>query len=111
MWVFREKHPDLDVIAPIRVGNNVFIGADCLILPGVTIGDDVVIGARSVVSRDIPAGCVAAGTPAKPIRPLEAYYQKVLDCSVPTKSLAPADKKAFLLKQFGLDGEQRGAGG
>ncbi len=51
-------------ILPIVIGRNVFIGAQCIILKGVTIGDGAVIGAGSVVTRDIPAGAVAAGNPA-----------------------------------------------
>lgn len=53
---------------PIRVGSRVWIGANVVILPGVQIGDGAVIGAGSVVTRDIPAMCVAAGNPARPIR-------------------------------------------
>ena len=55
---------------PIRVGNNVWIGAQVCVLPGVTIGDNSVIGAGSVVSRDIPAGVVAAGNPCRVLRKL-----------------------------------------
>jgi maltose O-acetyltransferase len=47
-----------------RVGSHVFVGANTLILPGVTIGDDVVIGAGSVVTRDIPSNSLAYGNPA-----------------------------------------------
>jgi acetyltransferase-like isoleucine patch superfamily enzyme len=54
--------------APVRIGDNVWIGAKCTITAGVTIGDDSVIGANSVVTRDIPARCLAAGVPARVIR-------------------------------------------
>jgi maltose O-acetyltransferase len=50
---------------PIRVGRNVWIGGGAIILPGVSIGDDALIGAGSVVTRDIPAGAVAFGNPAR----------------------------------------------
>jgi maltose O-acetyltransferase len=50
---------------PIRIGNNVWIGGGAIILPGVTIGVDAVIGAGSVVTRDVPAGVVVVGNPAK----------------------------------------------
>jgi acetyltransferase-like isoleucine patch superfamily enzyme len=50
---------------PIRIGNDVWIGAGVSVLPGVTIGDGAVIGARAVVSKDIPPNAVAVGVPAK----------------------------------------------
>jgi acetyltransferase-like isoleucine patch superfamily enzyme len=56
--------------APIRIGKNVFVGANCTILKGVTIGDGAVIGASSVVTRDIPGQSLVAGNPATIIRPV-----------------------------------------
>ncbi len=55
---------------PIRIGNQVFIGYGSVVLKGVTIGDNSVIGANSVVTRDIPANVIAGGNPCKVIRPL-----------------------------------------
>ncbi len=55
---------------PVTIGNNVWIGFDCCILPGVRIGDGSIIGARSVVDQDIPDFCIAAGNPARVIRTL-----------------------------------------
>jgi maltose O-acetyltransferase len=56
---------------PVIVGNNVWLGRNVAVLPGTTIGDGSVIGANSVVSRDIPPNCFAAGAPARVIRKLE----------------------------------------
>jgi maltose O-acetyltransferase len=56
--------------APIRIGDAVWFGGGAIVLPGVTIGDGCVIGAGSVVTRDVPAGSVAAGNPARIIRRL-----------------------------------------
>lgn len=50
------------------IGNNVFIGCNCIVLKGVKIGDNSVIGAGSVVTKDVPANCMAAGNPAKVIK-------------------------------------------
>ena len=47
------------------IGANVWIGGGAILLPGITIGDDALIGAGSVVTRDIPSGAVAAGNPAR----------------------------------------------
>lgn len=65
-----ERNKGLEYAHPIRVGNNVWIGANTCVLPGVTIGNDCVVGAGSVVNRDIPAGHVAAGNPCRIIRPI-----------------------------------------
>lgn len=54
--------------APVEIGSNVFIGTRTIILKGVRIGDSAVIGAGSVVTSEIPAGCIAAGNPARVIR-------------------------------------------
>ena len=65
---------------PVVIGNNVWIGANCVILPGVTIGDNVVIGAGSVVTKDIPANVVAVGNPCRQLREVgghdKNYYYK-----------------------------------
>ena len=102
VWVLRDRHPDLDVIAPIVVGNNVFIGLGSIVLPGVTIGDNVVIGAGSVVNTSIPSNSIAAGVPARVLRSVEEYEAASLEKGVSTKGLAPAEKRERLLRQFGL---------
>ncbi len=53
---------------PVRIGRRCWIGANAAILPGVTVGDDTVIGAGSVVTRDIPSGVVALGNPCRVLR-------------------------------------------
>lgn len=62
------RNAGLEFAKPITVGNDVWIGGGVKILPNVTIGDNCVIGAGSVVTRDIPANSVAAGNPARVIR-------------------------------------------
>jgi acetyltransferase-like isoleucine patch superfamily enzyme len=54
--------------APVLIGNNVWIGMNATILKGVTVGDGAVIGAHSVVTKDVPAKCVVVGNPAKVIK-------------------------------------------
>ena len=67
-----QRNRGLEYAYPITVGDNVWFGAGVIVLPGVTIGSDTVIGAGSLVNRDIPAGVVAAGNPCRVIRPLTA---------------------------------------
>jgi acetyltransferase-like isoleucine patch superfamily enzyme len=56
---------------PVRIGSNCWFGVGCVVMGGVTIGDRCVIGSNSVVTRDLPAGVIAAGAPAKVIREIE----------------------------------------
>jgi maltose O-acetyltransferase len=57
-----------EYVKPIAIGDNVWLGGGVIVCPGVTIGDDTVVGAGAVVARDLPAGVVAAGVPAKAVR-------------------------------------------
>ena len=54
--------------APITIGENVWLGGGAIVLAGVTVGDDSVVGAGAVVTRDVPAGVVAVGNPARTLR-------------------------------------------
>ncbi len=67
---FTATHLDQNY-AGITIGKRVWVGANCTILPGVTIADHAVIGAGSVVSKDIPPRCVALGVPARVVREFE----------------------------------------
>ena len=57
----------------VHIGRNVWIGANAVIVPGVTIGENAVIGAGSVVTKDIPANVVAAGNPCRVLRPVDEH--------------------------------------
>ena len=58
---------------PIEIGNNVWIGANCVILPGVKVGSNVVIGAGSIVTKNIPGNSIAVGNPCKVIKKKASY--------------------------------------
>lgn len=63
-----QRGKGLEIALPIKVGNNVWIGANVSVLPGVTIGDNTIIGAGSVVNKDIPKGVIAVGNPCRVLR-------------------------------------------
>jgi galactoside O-acetyltransferase len=76
--VLRENHYVYNL--PVRIGRNVWVGSGVQILPGVTIGDNAVVGAGSVVTGDIPANVVALGVPCRVVRAIgerdKRYYFK-----------------------------------
>ncbi len=63
---------------PVSIGSDVWVGGGAIICPGVTIGDRTVIGAGSVVTRDIPPDVVAAGNPCRVLRPIEANDRTIV---------------------------------
>ncbi|WP_214515077.1 sugar O-acetyltransferase [Staphylococcus saprophyticus] len=64
---YKERNIGLEQALPIRIESNVWLGANVVVLPGVTIGEGSVIGAGSTVAKDIPPNVLALGTPAKPV--------------------------------------------
>lgn len=79
-WVFREQERYKNVIryGKIIIKDNCFIGARTIILPGVTIGPNSIVGAGSVVTKDVLPNMVYAGNPARPICSLDDYAEKCL---------------------------------
>lgn len=77
-WAFRRipGHGEVVRFGKIVVGDDTFIGTGSTILPGVTIGKNCVIGAGSIVTKDVPDNTVVAGVPARPICSLDEYEQK-----------------------------------
>ena len=71
-----QRAKGLEIARPITVGNNVWIGANVSVLPGVTIGSRSIIGDGSVVNKDIPEGVIAAGNPCKVIRKITEEDKK-----------------------------------
>jgi maltose O-acetyltransferase len=63
-------------LGAVRIGSRCFFGDSVIVLPGVTIGDDCIIGAGAVVTRDVPAGSVAAGNPAKVLKSTAEYREQ-----------------------------------
>lgn len=104
-WAFRndnEKYKHVIKYGKIEVGEYSFVGARSTILPGVTIGSHCVVGAGSLVNKDVPDGTVVAGVPAKYICTTEEYAEKCL------KNMATdfdeteylSNKKEYLVSHF-----------
>ncbi|MFY0761452.1 acyltransferase [Metabacillus dongyingensis] len=100
IWVLRglkEKNRYSNIIGKITIGNNVFIGVDAIILPGVEIGDNSIIAAGSIVTKSFPPNSIIGGNPAKIICSLEEYLDKSSGYLIDTKHLSENEKKKFLL--------------
>lgn len=72
-----ENGPLTNRVGTIRIGNNVVVGANAVLLYDVKIGNDVIVAAGSIVTSDIPDGCIAAGVPARVIGKSTDYYKKI----------------------------------
>lgn len=90
----------MDKVGKIVVGNNCFIGHGTKIMPGVTIGDNVIVGACAIVTKDVPSNSVVAGIPAKVICTIDDFYNKNKDKFQPTAQMSHEEKKEYLLKLF-----------
>ena len=84
------------------MGNNVHIGINSVIMPGVNIGDNCVIGCGAVVTKDIPDNSIAVGVPAKVIKSIDQYYIQHKECCDYVKHLSETDKKKYLIQKYGM---------
>lgn len=100
--VLNNCNPDehSNYFGPIILGENCFIGCNTTILANVHIGDNVIIGAGSVVNRDIPSNVVAAGVPCKVICTLDEYREKHKDEFTHISPKNAEEKKEILLNMF-----------
>lgn len=94
--ILRDEVPDLEWSAPIKIGNDVYIGVRTIILPGVTIGNKCIIGAGSIVSKSIPDNSVAAGIPARVIKSTDEYLEQMKRKSLKCGHLKGAEKDKVL---------------
>lgn len=106
--LFRYKIPDLEITKPITLGDNVYIGMNTMILPGVRIGNNCIIGAGSIVSKDIPDNSVAVGTPARVIKTLDEYFEKIQKESLHLGHLKGEEKDRALMKYYNYKGKSKG---
>ncbi|MEY8687208.1 DapH/DapD/GlmU-related protein [Bacteroides sp. AN502(2024)] len=95
--VLRDKYPDFDCFGKVVIGNYVYIGSNALIMPGVTIGDNALIAAGSVVTKSVPPRMVVAGNPAKVICTIDEYYERNKRFDVHSKGLSYTKKKEVIM--------------
>jgi acetyltransferase-like isoleucine patch superfamily enzyme len=74
--LLNDKYPRNSVLSPPLIKNNVVVGGCATVLPGITIEDDAIIAAGSVVTKSIPSRTVVAGVPARPVMSLDEYREK-----------------------------------
>lgn len=92
----RSEYPDFDCFGKVVIGDWGYIGTNSLIMPGVTIGNNVLIAAGSVVTKSVPDRVVVAGNPARIICTIDEYYERNEKYDLASKSL-DAKKKKWLL--------------
>ena len=97
-WVFRNQYPDFDTFGKILIKDNVYIGNCALIMPGITIEENVIVGAGAVVTKSIPANCIVAGNPAKIIGRTDELLDKLIPYNVNIKNLDYNTKQEYLSK-------------
>lgn len=96
VWVLRDRLGPVDVFGPITIGDNAFIGARSVLLPGVTIGRGSLVGAGSVVTRSVPDDMVVAGSPARIVATTAEYEERLRPYLHHTADLASPAKQAYL---------------
>ena len=98
--LFRDRMQDLEITSPIKIGNNVYIGVRSLILPGVIIGNNCIIAAGSIVTKNIPDNSVYGGNPAKFIISFESYFESLKSRSLNLGHVKGRRKDYELKKYF-----------
>ena len=101
-----ENSKNIDIFGRIEIGDNVHIGSNATIMPGVKIGNNCIIGCDAVVTKDIPDNSIAVGVPARVIETIDEYINKHIedfDYTVRENNLTGDQKKEYLLKKYGVD--------
>ena len=93
----RDIHPNFDCFGKVTIGDYVYIGSNSLVMPGVTIGNNVLVAAGSVVTKSIPSRVVVAGNPARVICSIDEYYERNKKYNIETKRSSESAKKKMLL--------------
>lgn len=105
IWCFRDEIENADVFGKIKIGNNVFIGNNCTILPNTVIGDNCIVGAGTTVRGQFSENSVIVGNPAKVVMSLS--MQKLIYLQNPNlltiRNLGPKDKNRIIRNHFNIE--------
>lgn len=96
----KKEYQNADILGTIFIKDNVFIGMNAMILPGVTIGNNVIVGAGSIVTKSIPDNSIVGGNPARVICTIEEFEEKRKNNFQYTKMMNPVEKQKHLLEQY-----------
>lgn len=103
-WVVRnldDKYNDVDLFKKVEIGDNVHIGTNATILPGVQIGNNCIIGVGAVVTKNVPNNSIVVGVPARVIETIDEYVEKNKRSFYYTKNMSVDEKREYLIKRFG----------
>lgn len=95
--ILRSSIPDYDSFGKVRIGNNCYIGAFSQIMPGITIEDNVLVAAGSVVTKSVPSGYVVGGNPARIICTTASFIERNSKYNLHSKGMSQKEKRQFLL--------------
>ena len=93
------KVPNFDVFGKVKLGNYVYVGNNAQIMPGVTVGDNVIIAAGSIVTKSVPSNVVVGGNPAKILSTLDSFIEKNIIYNLNSRGFSREKKKLLLLSQ------------
>jgi acetyltransferase-like isoleucine patch superfamily enzyme len=100
--ILRKEIPDLEITAPITIGNDVYIGLNTTILAGTKVGNRCIIGACSLVKGEFPDNSVIAGVPARVIKTVDEYLEQIKSQSLHFGHLSAAEKEKALKAHFNI---------
>lgn len=93
----------MDKVAPVKIGDNVYVGMGAYIMPGVTIGNNVIVAAGAIVTRDVEDNTVVGGIPAKHISTIDEYYERAKNRVDFTTQMTRDEKKKFYQEKYKLN--------
>lgn len=101
--ILRKEVPDLEITKPIVIGNDVYFGLNSMVMPGVTIGNRVIVAAGAIVTKDVPDNSVVAGIPARVVKTTDEYLEKIKGESLHLGHLSGEEKAKELKKIYHID--------